>query len=76
MTGDGEDNAIVDAVLRLAAGLRLVGRRRGRRDAASRSRRCSRSAARLSQGYHYARPQSPEDLDRMLAIEALGELTV
>ena len=41
VTGDGEDHAIVDAVLRLAAGLGLSGDRRGRRD-----RRPGRGAAR------------------------------
>jgi diguanylate cyclase (GGDEF)-like protein/PAS domain S-box-containing protein len=75
VTGNGEDNAIVDAVLRLAAGLRLSAVAEGvetpEQVEALLALGCS-----LSQGYHYARPQSPEDLDRLLAIEALGELTV
>ncbi len=75
VTTAGEDNAIVDAVLRLAAGLRLSAVAEGvetqEQVEALMDLGCS-----LSQGYHYARPQSAEDLDRMLAIEALGELTV
>jgi EAL domain-containing protein (putative c-di-GMP-specific phosphodiesterase class I) len=75
VTTDHEDGAIVDAVLRLAAGLKLSAVAEGVETAeqvdALRALGC-----RLAQGYHYARPQAPDDLDRMLAIDALGELTV
>jgi EAL domain-containing protein (putative c-di-GMP-specific phosphodiesterase class I) len=75
VTHKGDDNAIVDAVLRLAAGLRLSAVAEGvetqEQVEALMDLGCS-----LSQGYHYARPQTPEDLDRMLAIESLGELRV
>jgi EAL domain-containing protein (putative c-di-GMP-specific phosphodiesterase class I) len=75
VTGNGEDNAIVDAVLRLAAGLRLSAVAEGV-ETAEQVEALLDLGCSLSQGYHYARPQSPEDLDRMLAIEALGELAV
>ena len=75
VTGNGEDNAIVDAVLRLAAGLRLSAVAEGV-ETPEQVEALLALGCTLSQGYHYARPQTPEDLDRMLAIEALGELRV
>ena len=30
---------------------------------------------RLCQGFHFARPQTPSDLERLLEVDALGELT-
>ena len=76
VTGDGEDRAIVDAVVRLAARARPLGGRRGRRD-----RRAGRGAAgarlqRSRRAIHFARPQPPADVGRLLALDALGELTV
>ena len=73
VTGDGEDRAIVDAVLRLAAG--SASRRSPRA-----SRRASRSSAlldlgcSLSQGFHFARPQPPAGIDRLFELDQLGEL--
>ena len=75
VTSDDEDSAIIDAVLRLAAGLRLSAVAEGV-ETPEQVEALLALGCRLSQGYHYARPQTPEDLDRMLAIEALGELTV
>ncbi|HET6547293.1 MAG TPA: EAL domain-containing protein, partial [Solirubrobacter sp.] len=73
VTSDDEDSAIIDAVLRLAGGLRLAAVAEGV-ETAEQVEALRALGCRLSQGYHYARPQTPEDLDRMLAIEALGEL--
>jgi EAL domain-containing protein (putative c-di-GMP-specific phosphodiesterase class I) len=73
VTSDDEDSAIIDAVLRLAGGLRLAAVAEGV-ETAEQAEALRALGCRLSQGYHYARPQTPEDLDRMLAIEALGEL--
>ena len=73
VTGDGEDRAIVDAVLRLAAGLGLSAIAEGVETAdqvdALLSLGCS-----LSQGFHFARPQAAADVGRLLEIDALGEL--
>jgi EAL domain-containing protein (putative c-di-GMP-specific phosphodiesterase class I) len=73
VTSDDEDSAIIDAVLRLASGLRLAAVAEGV-ETAEQVEALRALGCRLSQGYHYARPQTPEDLDRMLAIEAMGEL--
>ena len=58
VTGDGEDRAIVDAVLRLAAGLGLAavaeGVETGEQVEALLDLGCT-----LSQGFHFARPQPP-----------------
>jgi diguanylate cyclase (GGDEF)-like protein/PAS domain S-box-containing protein len=75
VTACGEDNAIVDAVLRLAAGLRLSAVAEGV-ETPEQVEVLLELGCILCQGYHYGRPQSPAELDRMLAIEAMGELTV
>jgi diguanylate cyclase (GGDEF)-like protein/PAS domain S-box-containing protein len=72
VTGDGEDHAIVDAVLRLANGLGMAAIAEGVESAdqvdALLALGCS-----LSQGFHYARPKSAADLELLLEIDALGE---
>jgi diguanylate cyclase (GGDEF)-like protein/PAS domain S-box-containing protein len=73
VTGDGEDHAIVDAVLRLAAGLGLAAIAEGV-ETAEQVEVLSGLGCRLSQGFHFARPQPPEELERLLTIDALGEL--
>jgi diguanylate cyclase (GGDEF)-like protein/PAS domain S-box-containing protein len=72
--GNGEDHAIVDAVLRLAAGLGLVAVAEGVENAEQVEALVEMGCV-LSQGFHFARPQPPEELERLLAIDALGELT-
>jgi len=73
VTVDGEDHAIVDAVLRLASGLGLAaiaeGVETGEQVEALLALGCG-----ISQGFHFARPVPPADLDRLLEIDALGEL--
>jgi EAL domain-containing protein (putative c-di-GMP-specific phosphodiesterase class I) len=73
--GEGEDQAIVDAVLRLAEGLGLAAVAEGveTRDQVD---ALLGMGCRLSQGFHFARPQTPADLERLLALDALGELVV
>jgi diguanylate cyclase len=72
VTGDGEDHAIVDSVLRLAAGLGLAavaeGVETGEQVEVLLGLGCT-----ISQGFHFARPQPPDELERLLAIDALGE---
>ena len=83
------DKSFVDGVTHARRGQRDRRRRpaaRGRRCGSPPSPRASRRQEQvealmdlgcsLSQGYHYARPQTPEDLQRMLAIEAHGRATV
>ena len=72
MTGDGEDHAIVDAVLRLAAGLGLAAVAEGV-ETAEQVEALLALGCTLSQGYHYARPQSRPRTRALLAIDALGE---
>jgi diguanylate cyclase (GGDEF)-like protein/PAS domain S-box-containing protein len=74
VTGHGEDQAIVDAVLRLADGLGLAAVAEGV-ESAEQVDALLGLGCRLSQGFHFARPQSPSELERLLEIEALGELT-
>jgi EAL domain-containing protein (putative c-di-GMP-specific phosphodiesterase class I) len=69
----GEDRAIVDAVMRLATGLGLRAVAEGV-ETAEQVRELLALGCDLSQGYHFARPQSPADLERMLEIDRLGEL--
>jgi EAL domain-containing protein (putative c-di-GMP-specific phosphodiesterase class I) len=73
VTADGEDQAIVDAVLRLAEGLGLAAVAEGVENAEQVDALVA-MGCRLSQGFHFARPQSPAELDRLLEIDALGEL--
>ncbi len=72
VTGDGEDHAIVDSVLRLAAGLGLAavaeGVETGEQVEVLLGLGCT-----ISQGFHFARPQPPDELERLLAIDTLGE---
>jgi predicted signal transduction protein with EAL and GGDEF domain len=73
VTGDGEDHAIVDAVLRLASGLGLAAIAEGV-ETAEQVETLLALGCNLSQGFHFARPQSPADLEQLLEIDALGEL--
>jgi diguanylate cyclase (GGDEF)-like protein/PAS domain S-box-containing protein len=73
VTADGEDRAIVDAVLRLADGLGLAAVAEGVENADQVDALLG-MGCRLSQGFHFARPQAPHDLERMLELDALGEL--
>jgi EAL domain-containing protein (putative c-di-GMP-specific phosphodiesterase class I) len=75
VTGDGEDHAIVDAVLRLAKGLGLAAIAEGV-ETANQVDALVELGCSLSQGFHFARPQSPADLERLLEIDALGEFAV
>jgi diguanylate cyclase (GGDEF)-like protein/PAS domain S-box-containing protein len=75
ITSGGEDHAIIDAVLRLAAGLGLATVAEGV-ESAEQVRELLALGCGLSQGYHFARPQAPADLERMLEIDTLGELVV
>jgi diguanylate cyclase (GGDEF)-like protein/PAS domain S-box-containing protein len=71
--GDGEDQAIVDAVLRLADGLGLAAVAEGV-ETSEQVDALLGMGCRLSQGFHFARPQPAADLERLLEIDALGEL--
>ena len=73
ITTAGEDHALVDAVLRLAAGLGLAAVAEGV-ETSEQARQLLALGCALSQGYHFARPQPAADLERMLEIDALGEL--
>jgi diguanylate cyclase (GGDEF)-like protein/PAS domain S-box-containing protein len=73
VTGDGEDHAIVDAVLRLANGLGLVAIAEGVENG-DQVETLLALGCKLSQGFHFARPQSPAELDQLLEIDTLGEL--
>jgi EAL domain-containing protein (putative c-di-GMP-specific phosphodiesterase class I) len=75
ITTAGEDHAIVDAVLRLATGLGLAAVAEGV-ETAEQARELVALGCNLSQGYHFARPQTPADLERMLEIDLMGELVV
>ena len=57
VTGDGEDHAIVDAVLRLASGLGLAAIAEGV-ESADQVEALLGLGCSLSQGFHFARPQS------------------
>jgi EAL domain-containing protein (putative c-di-GMP-specific phosphodiesterase class I) len=69
----GDDQAIVDAILRLADGLGLAAIAEGV-ETGDQVDALLGMGCRLSQGFHFARPQSPADLERLLALDALGEL--
>jgi diguanylate cyclase (GGDEF)-like protein/PAS domain S-box-containing protein len=73
VTADGEDRAIVDAVLRLAEGLGLEAVAEGV-ETPDQVEALLTLGCRLSQGFHFARPPTPHDLERLLEIDALGEL--
>jgi EAL domain-containing protein (putative c-di-GMP-specific phosphodiesterase class I) len=73
VTGDGEDHAIVDAVLRLAGGLGLAAIAEGVENAEQVDALVALGCT-LSQGFHFARPQSALELQQLLEIDALGEL--
>jgi EAL domain-containing protein (putative c-di-GMP-specific phosphodiesterase class I) len=74
VTGGGEDHAIVDSVLRLAAGLGLAAVAEGV-ETNEQVEVLLDLGCHLSQGFHFAKPQSAEELERLLAIDTLGELT-
>jgi EAL domain-containing protein (putative c-di-GMP-specific phosphodiesterase class I) len=74
VTGNGEDHAIVDAVLRLASGLGLEAVAEGV-ETPDQVETLLALGCRLSQGFHFARPQTPHELEHLLEIDALGELT-
>ena len=74
VTGDGEDHAIVDSVLRLAAGLGLAAVAEGV-ETSEQVEVLLGLGCRLSQGFHFAHPQPADEVERLLAIDALGELT-
>jgi diguanylate cyclase (GGDEF)-like protein/PAS domain S-box-containing protein len=73
VTTEGEDRAIVDAVLRLASGLGLAAIAEGVEDGAQVSALLELGCG-YSQGYHFARPVPAADLEQLLEIDALGEL--
>jgi diguanylate cyclase (GGDEF)-like protein/PAS domain S-box-containing protein len=73
VTAEGDDRAIVDAVLRLAAGLGLAAVAEGVESSEQVDVLLALGCT-LSQGFHFARPQTPRDLERLLEIDALGEL--
>jgi diguanylate cyclase (GGDEF)-like protein/PAS domain S-box-containing protein len=73
VTTDGEDHAIVDSVLRLAKGLGLTAVAEGV-ETGEQVEALLGLGCRLSQGFHFARPQPPDELERLLSIDALGEL--
>jgi diguanylate cyclase (GGDEF)-like protein/PAS domain S-box-containing protein len=73
VTSDGEDHAIVDAVLRLAGGLGLAAIAEGV-ETPDQVEALVAMGCTLSQGFHFARPQSPAELEQLLEIDALGEL--
>jgi EAL domain-containing protein (putative c-di-GMP-specific phosphodiesterase class I) len=73
VTSDGEDHAIVDSVLRLAKGLGLTAVAEGV-ETGEQVEALLGLGCRLSQGFHFARPQPPDELERLLSIDALGEL--
>jgi diguanylate cyclase (GGDEF)-like protein/PAS domain S-box-containing protein len=70
---NGEDTAIVDAVLRLAAGLNLSAVAEGV-ETSEQVEALLELGCTLSQGFHFARPQPPEELERLLTIDVMGEL--
>jgi diguanylate cyclase (GGDEF)-like protein/PAS domain S-box-containing protein len=70
---NGEDTAIVDAVLRLAAGLNLSAVAEGVETSEQVDALLALGCT-LSQGFHFARPQPPEEMERLLTIDAMGEL--
>jgi diguanylate cyclase (GGDEF)-like protein/PAS domain S-box-containing protein len=71
--GSGEDKAIVDAVIRLAASLGLQtvaeGVESGDQADLLRDMQCE-----TAQGYHFARPVAPAAIAELLARQALGEM--
>ena len=73
LNNNSEDTAIVDAVLRLAAGLNLSAVAEGV-ETSEQVEALIALGCQLSQGFHFARPQPPEELERLLAIDTLGEL--
>ena len=73
LNNNSEDTAIVDAVLRLAAGLNLSAVAEGV-ETAEQVEALIALGCTLSQGFHFARPQPPEELERLFAIDTLGEL--
>jgi EAL domain-containing protein (putative c-di-GMP-specific phosphodiesterase class I) len=72
VTIDGEDHAIVDSVLRLAAGLGLAAVAEGV-ESSEQVEVLLGLGCLVSQGYHFARPQPAEEVERLLAIDTLGE---
>jgi diguanylate cyclase (GGDEF)-like protein/PAS domain S-box-containing protein len=73
LNNNSEDTAIVDAVLRLAAGLNLSAVAEGV-ETSEQVEALLGLGCTLSQGFHFARPQPPEELERLLTIDAMGEL--
>jgi EAL domain-containing protein (putative c-di-GMP-specific phosphodiesterase class I) len=74
VTGGGEDHAIVDSVLRLAAGLGLAAVAEGV-ETNEQVEVLLDLGCQLSQGFHFAKPQAAEEVERLLTIDTLGELT-
>ena len=72
VTEDGEDHAIVDAVLRLANRLGLATIAEGV-ETAEQVDALLELGCSLSQGFHFARPQSAVDFEQLLEIDTLGE---
>jgi EAL domain-containing protein (putative c-di-GMP-specific phosphodiesterase class I) len=73
LNNNSEDTAIVDAVLRLAAGLNLSAVAEGV-ETSEQVEALIALGCQLSQGFHFARPQPPEELERLLTIDTMGEL--
>jgi diguanylate cyclase (GGDEF)-like protein/PAS domain S-box-containing protein len=73
LNNNSEDTAIVDAVLRLAAGLNLSAVAEGV-ETSEQVEALLALGCTLSQGFHFARPQPPEELERLLTIDVMGEL--
>jgi diguanylate cyclase (GGDEF)-like protein/PAS domain S-box-containing protein len=67
----GEDEAIVDAVLRLADGLGLTAVAEGV-ETREQVDALLDMGCRLAQGFHFARPQTPSDLERLLEADAVA----
>jgi diguanylate cyclase (GGDEF)-like protein/PAS domain S-box-containing protein len=69
----GEDQAIVDAVLRLADGLGLTAVAEGVETREQVDALLDMGCV-LAQGFHFARPQTPSDLERLLEADTVSEL--
>ncbi len=70
---NGDDHAIIDAVLRLASRLGLDAVAEGV-ETAEQAAALATLECGLGQGYHFARPQPAADVTRLLEADQLGEL--